>query len=321
MVMAQPTPQRIVVTGGQGFVGKHLVQALRTRGFDATSFDLRAGQDIRDTATVEQALSAASAVVHLAAWADLYEARRDPVEAVRVNVLGTAVVADAARRQGVRLIHASTACVYGNQARFPTPEDTVPNPTEIYAQTKLAAEQVVRGLVASHGLEAVIVRFPGVYGAGLRGALAVARFFERASADGVLEVHGDGAQTRSPIHVEDLVRGLVAIVERPEVRDTLNLGTPEEISALELAERIQALVGRGRIVHGPQRSPHTERELIDWSRAHAVLGWTPRVSLEEGLRRTWAWWRETQMTQMKPMTQPTPATPSARTATSPCTTP
>lgn len=281
---------------------------------ETASFDLRDGQDINDVTAVEQALRTASSVVHLAAWADLYEARRDPVEAVRVNVLGTAVVADAAQRLGVRLIHASTACVYGNQALFPSREDAVPNPTEIYAQTKLAAEQVVRGMVASHGLDAVIVRFPGVYGPGLRGALAVARFFEQACTDGMLEVHGDGRQTRSPIHVDDLIRGLVAIVERPAVRDTINLGTPEEISALQLAERIQALVGRGRIVHGPQRSPQTERELIDRSRAQAVLGWAPRVSLEEGLRRTWAWWRETQMTHTPPTTR------QAHTATSPCTT-
>lgn len=277
-------------------MGKHLVEALRKKGMEADSFDLRNGQDIHDVTAVEQVLRTASGVVHLAAWADLYEARRNPVDAVRVNILGTAVVADTAQRLGVRLIHASTACVYGNQATFPVKEEAVPNPTEIYAQTKLAAEQVVRGMVASHGLNAVIVRFPGVYGPGLRGALAVARFFEQACADGMLEVHGNGRQTRSPIHVDDLIRGLIAIVKRPDVDGTINLGTPEEISALQLAERIQALVGRGRIVHGPQRDPQTERELIDWSRARDVLGWAPRVSLEEGLRGTWAWWRETRTT-------------------------
>lgn len=327
MVMTTPRFQRIVITGGRGFIGTHLVNALRTKGFDAESFDLQDGQNITDAAVVERSLSTASAVVHLAAWADLYEARRDPVEAVRVNVIGTAVVADTARRLGVRLVHASTACVYGNQAQFPTPEDATPNPTEIYAQTKLAAEQIVRGLVASHGLDAVIVRFPGVYGAGLRSALAVARFFERATADGVLEVHGDGAQTRSPIHVDDLVRGLVAVIERPEVGDTVNLGTPEEISALELAQRILTLVGRGRIAHVPQRTPNTARELIDWRRAHAVLDWAPRVSLEEGLRQTWAWWRETRPRTHDPLMQrftevlghlvtlaPTPFNPAGRQA-------
>jgi len=281
---------RVIVTGGRGFVGRHVVQALTTRGYDAVSFDLQDGQDICDAAAVEAAIRGASAVVHLAAWADLYAAKVDPTEAVRVNVLGTTVVANACRRESARLIHGSTACVYGNQAFYPSTEAAVPNPTEIYAQSKLAAEQVIQGLVASFGMDAVIVRFPGVYGAQLRSALAVARFFERAFAGGVLEIHGDGLQTRTPIYVHDLVRGLVALVGQRDVQGVLNLGTSEEISALELAQRIIRLVGRGSISHGPQRLPQTYREHVDWRRANAMLGWSPHVSLDDGLARTRDWW-------------------------------
>lgn len=289
--MNEQHQRRVLVTGGRGFVGAHLVRALEARAHEVGVFDLRDGADVCDSGAVRSRLFGVHTVVHLAAWADLYEARRDPIEAVRVNVLGTAVVADAARRAGARLVHGSTACVYGNQPSYPSAEGAIPNPTEIYAQSKLAAEQVVTGLVASHDLDATVVRFPGVYGEGLRGALAVARFFQQATRDDVLTVHGDGHQTRTPIHVEDLVRGLVAIIERPGVSGLLNLGTDDEISALELAHKIRDIVGGGRIEHGPQRDPQTMRELVDWSRARELLDWSPRISLDEGLARTWRWWR------------------------------
>jgi nucleoside-diphosphate-sugar epimerase len=152
--------------------------------------------------------------------------------------------------------------------------------------------QIVQGMVSSHALDTIIVRFPGVYGEGLRGSLSVARFFERAMAGGVLGVHADGHQTRTPIHVDDLVAGLMSIVERRKLQGLLNLGTSEEISPLELARRICAIVGGGRIVHPPQRRPRTWREVVGWSRKRTILGWQPSVSLDDGFRRTWLWWRE-----------------------------
>ena len=295
--MPQTSSLRVLVTGAAGFVGAHLVTALTAAGHVAEGFDLRWGQDICDAEQVGSAVRGCDAVVHLAAWADLYAARENPVEAVRVNVLGTAVVAEAAARHGVRLVHGSTACVYGNQPSYPSNEDAPTHPTEIYAQSKLAAEQVVRGLVASAGLDATWARFPGVYGERLRGALAVARFFEAAARDGELTVHGDGSQTRTPIHAADLVAGLVALVGQPGVKGPINLGTADEISALELARHVVHLAGAGRIVHVDQRLPQTWREHIDSSRAERLLGWRPGVPLHEGLARTWAWWQSREARQ------------------------
>lgn len=292
--MSSQPSQRVLVTGGAGFVGRHLVQRLEARGHAVTVFDLHSGGDICDAHAVERALPGHDTVVHLAAWADLYAARLDPVEAVRVNVLGTAVIAEAAARFGARLVHGSTACVYGNQPSYPSCEAAIPNPTEIYARSKLAAEEVVRGMVASHGLGATWARFPGVYGEGLRGALAVARFFEAASHDGVISVHGDGRQTRSPIYVSDLAEGLARLVETPAISGAINLGAPEEISALDLARRVIALTGRGRVAHVEQRLPQTWRELLNSQRAHEQLGWQANTSLQEGLARTWAWWCDTE---------------------------
>lgn len=286
---ADLTQGRVVVTGARGFVGSELMRQLAEAGLEAVSFDLADGLDVCSEADLLRVIQPQDLVVHLAAYADLYEARERPLEAVRVNVLGTATVADVTRRRSGRFILGSTLCVYGNQPEYPSREDARPNPTEIYAQTKLAAEDVVRGLSASFGLRSAIVRFPGVYGPGMRGSLAVARFMRAAHAGEPLIVHGDGQQTRTPMHVSDVARGLVAVVIHPNFEGVVNLAAIEEISALELAETICRIAGRGTIRHGPQRTPQTLRELADGSRAAAELRWTPSVGLTEGLATTWNW--------------------------------
>jgi nucleoside-diphosphate-sugar epimerase len=287
--MKRTLPARVVVTGGRGFVGARLVAALRRFGCEALSMDVRDGADVCDLDAASAWIGEGDTVVHLAATADLYVARDDPVGAARTNVLGTAVIAEATRRRSGRLILGSTLCVYGNQPAYPVREDAVPNPSEIYAQTKLAAEQIVRGMVDSLGLRALIVRFPGVYGEGLRGSMALARFLSAALAGADLEVHGDGLQTRTPLHVDDVVAGLCAAVRADDVDGIVNLAGREEISALELAERVVALAGRGRIVHVAPREPQTMRELADGTRADRLLDWRPAIALDEGMRRTLRW--------------------------------
>lgn len=285
-----PRP-RIVVTGGRGFIGSEFVALARHAGYAVTTFDLRDGQDICDPAALLAAIGEGDVVVHLAAYADLYVAREHPVDCVRTNVMGTAQVADITRQRNGRLILGSTLCVYGNQQKYPTFEDSRPNPTEIYAQSKLAAEQVVMGLTDTLGLKAAIVRFPGVYGPGMRESLAVARFMRAAREGGELIIHGDGRQTRTPLYVQDLADGLLAAVQHMDFHGVVNLATSEEISALDLAHGIIRLAGRGTIRHAAQRSPQTLRELADSTLAARKLGWTAKTLLDQGLAATWDWFQ------------------------------
>lgn len=282
---------RVIVTGGRGFVGSALLTRAQRAGYRVASFDLQDGLDICDPSALRAAIQPGDTVVHLAAYADLYVAREHPSDCVRVNVLGTTLVAETTRQCGARLVLGSTLCVYGNQPNYPTHEDTRPNPSEIYAQTKLAAEQVVQGMIDTLGLQATIVRFPGVYGPGMRDSLAVARFMRAASEGDDLLVHGDGAQTRTPMHVDDVADGLLAVVQHERCSRVINLAATEEISALELARRIIRLAGRGTIRHTAQRSPQTLREFADGSLAARELDWRPQHTLDEGLASTWEWWQ------------------------------
>ena len=287
-----PSPRsRIVVTGGRGFIGSEFVALARHAGHTVVTFDLRDGQDICDPAALLAAIGEGDVVVHLAAYADLYIAREHPVDCVRTNVVGTAQVADITRQRHGRLILGSTLCVYGNQQQYPTFENTRPNPTEIYAQSKLAAEQVVLGLTDTLGLKAAIVRFPGVYGPGMRESLAIARFMRAASEGGELIIHGDGRQTRTPLYVQDVANGLLAVVRDADFHDVVNLSTSDEISALDLAHRIIRLAGRGTIRHAAQRSPQTLREFADSTLAACKLGWVAKTPLDQGLAATWDWFQ------------------------------
>jgi nucleoside-diphosphate-sugar epimerase len=289
---------KIMVTGSEGFIGSHVRRRLADMSHDVVPFDIVLGGDILDRDAVEAAIGAdVEAVIHIAAQADLTQVRnlRDGYHTTQLNVTGTHNIAHVCAARGVWLIYASTCCVYGNQSALRSNEDTsVPAPCELYAFTKLAGEEIVRGYGANFDLPYTILRLATAYGPGMRETLAPYVFLDQAGRGADITVHGSGNQTRTEIFVSDLADGIAATVAHPEAKGhVINLAAAESISVNRMAEDIRNLAGTGsRIVHVPDRPHQIQREDFDTEKAASLLGWSALTSWETGLGKTAAWFNE-----------------------------
>jgi UDP-glucose 4-epimerase len=305
---------KCLVTGGAGFIGSNLVDALLARGDEVTVVDdlstgrrgnldraLAAGAelaelDIRDA----DALTALVAerrprtVFHLAAQIDVRRSLEDPAFDAAVNVGGTANVLDAARAAGVgRVVFTSTGgAIYGEGEgqRLPLPEGAPIAPLSAYGQSKFAAEGYLALYERLHGLSSVALRLGNVYGPrqdplGEAGVIAI--FCGLLRSGGRPTVYGDGTQTRDYIYVGDVVAAALAAAGS-ELSGAVNIGTGRETNVLELAEALGRLGGAGSFEpeFAPPRAGEVQRIALDASRAERELGWRPETDLDDGLRVT-----------------------------------
>jgi len=291
---------RVLVTGGAGFIGSHLVALLAERGFkvrvldnfsrssvnleDLGGVEVVVG-DVRDYDVVSKATRGVDVVVHLAALTDASESLEIPGEYLEVNVGGTLNVCRAAR--GVEsLIYASSAAVYGD-ALVPVSEESPTRPISPYGASKLAGEAYVWAYSRVNGYKPVVLRLFNVYGPRQsRGYAGVISEFVRRAVRGLdLIVYGDGLQTRDFIHVRDVVELIAGIVERGGVSGVYNIGSGAPVRIIDLAHMVIRVAGStSRIVHGPPRPGDIRYSQADISRAARELGFKPRVALEDGLR-------------------------------------
>ena len=250
--------------------------------------------DVADAAAVDRAVVGVDVVYHLAAEVAVGASVRDPSGAMRANVLGTLVVAEAARRMGLRLVLVSTCHVYA-AADAPLAEDAAAIPASPYAASKLAAEVIAQSYAQTLGLRLTTVRPFNVYGPWQRDDAeggVVARFLSLDLAGATLDVHGDGAQTRDFVYVDDCARGIVDAAKESAVGRTLNLASGAETSIAELARLIAGHPHRVRHVPHPHPEAEVSRYIGDAALARELLGWAPRVDLSEGLERTRAWFAD-----------------------------
>jgi UDP-glucose 4-epimerase len=320
-------PQRVLVTGGAGYIGSHLVDWLDGEGHEVTVLDdlssgpagrlaaaLRRGSvrlvtgSILDRGVVDAVVAGRSTVFHLAAAVGVRRIVADPLGSLRTNLTGTENVLEACARHGSAVVLASSSEVYGRPGTGPMSEsaDRVLGPTSVARWSYAAAKAVDEHLAfayAGQGLRASVVRYFNSYGPRIDragDASVIAVFLRRALAGEPIPLHGTGRQTRCFTYVSDTVRGTVLAAAVPQARgQVFNIGSPAPTSIGDLAEMIVAAVGsRSPIQRTPYESAYGAGfEDIPWrvpdiGRARQVLGWEPEVALEEGLKRTIAWWGE-----------------------------
>jgi UDP-glucose 4-epimerase len=317
---------RVLVTGGAGFIGSHLVGALCDAGHEVHVLDnLSTGKaanladrfdDVRltngsilDAGLVEHEVERAQLVFHFAAAVGVRHIVDDPLGSLLTNTRGTENVLAACFRFWRKVVMASTSEVYGKTAQVPMQEDDdrVLGPTTVHRwsySTAKAMDEHLAFAYAARSLPIVIVRYFNSYGPRLdeRGyGSVVANFLRQATAGAPITVHGDGSQSRCFTYIDDTVRGTMLAAFTPEAEGrVLNLGSTRETTIRELAEMIKRAVGSDSPIaptspesyYGPGFED-TRRRVPDITRAREILDWEPDVSLEDGMARTIEWWQKT----------------------------
>jgi UDP-glucose 4-epimerase len=310
---------RVLVTGGAGFIGSHLCEALNEQGHDVTALDdLSTGSSdnlgglkhsqrftlvqgsILDDQLVERLLSATDLCYHLAAAVGVRTILEQPLQSLLTNVHGTQLVLEAADRHAVPIVVASTSEVYGKNDSGPLSEDAdrILGSSQVtrwhYATAKAADEALTLSFVQEKGLKAIVVRLFNTVGPRQSGryGMVVPRLAAQARAGQPLTVYGDGRQTRCFTYVGDAVRCLLALVETPAAwGEVFNVGHPSEVSILDLAERVRELSGsRSQIVIVPYAEAYgtgfedMRRRVPDIKKLRATIGFAPDTPLDQTLR-------------------------------------
>lgn len=304
---------KILITGGAGFIGSHLVRLLLAQGHSIVVLDnFTTGdishleglditlwkEDIRNAGTVQQIVfEQPDAIVHLAAQTMVDESIKGPVYDASENILGLLNVLEAAREINVRVVFASTAAAYGDVLieDLPVDENHPLNPQSFYGLTKVVGEKYLKLYHEIYGLEYVACRFANVYGerqgdTGEGGVISI--FAKRIAAGKDITIYGDGTQTRDFVYAGDIARGICKAMTTKNVNTVYNLSTQTETSLLDLV-KIMGKVSGCDIVpkFGSVREGDIYRSMLSNQKAKEGLGWEPQVSLTDGLRRTMAYFQ------------------------------
>jgi len=312
---------RILVTGGAGFIGSHLVDRLLKEDFEVTVIDnLRTGRpennahhqeekkfrfikgDIRDRNLVKETMKDVDAIFHEAALASVTLSVKDPILTNNINVSGTLNLLKTSADLGVkRFIYASSAAVYGDTPSPQKREEMTPNPTSPYGVSKLAAENYVRLFYKVYGLETVSLRYFNVYGPRQRfdiecaygGAITI--FTNRLLRDMPPIIFGDGEQTRDFVYIKDVIEAnMLALKSKNAAGEAFNIGTGTNISVNQVANTLKEIMNKERLktIHADPRPTDIRHGFADINKAKKVLGFHPQTSLKEGLARLVEWYTQ-----------------------------
>jgi UDP-glucose 4-epimerase len=297
----------VLVTGGSGFIGSHVVDRLLAAGHRPRIYDARPSPfhapddvpatvgDLADLPALREAMTGCDAVIHLAAAADVNEVEAAPLDAEARNSRGTAHVLEASRECEVgRVVYASTIWVYSDTPA-PCHDETLAlhAPAHLYTATKLAGEHYCHSYGELYGIEHTILRFGIPYGPRCRPAAVVPAFVNRALAGEPLKIAGDGSQSRRFVYVEDLAEGVVRALAPLAANQTYNLVGTEDVTIRQVAEAVREAIGDVTLEHMPGRTGDFAGAPVSADRAAADLNWTATTPFAEGVRRYVEWHRAT----------------------------
>lgn len=301
---------KILVTGGAGFLGSHLCEKLLNQGHTVVCLDnfftgrveniehLRfnpAFQLIRHDVTVPLPAIEIDEIYNLACPASPPHYQHDPIHTMKTSVLGALNLLEMARAQGAKIFQASTSEVYGDPSVHPQPESYWGNVNPIgirscYDEGKRAAETLFFDYHRQHGVRIKVARIFNTYGPRMdpNDGRVVSNFIVQALRGQDLTIYGDGSQTRSFCYVDDLIEGFVRLMNSDDaITGPVNLGNPGEFTMLELAQKVLTLTGsKSKLVHKALPQDDPKQRCPDNTKARQLLGWTPEVPLEDGLRHT-----------------------------------
>ena len=300
---------KILITGGSGFIGLAVAQALVKAGHEVHTLDTYDASaehvkyfrgSVLDQAAIRGAMEGCDYVIHLAAMLGVLQSTTKALECLDVNILGTRNVLECSVQMKIkRFILSSSSEVYGEPNEVPIKETTVLSPKSEYGVSKVVGEEYCRAYERKFGLPYTIIRFFNVYGAGQRDDFVMSAFTNAALQDQPLSIHGDGSQVRAFCYVDDMVDGVMRILfSGKTVNQTFNLGNPTEpISMYELAKRIVRHAGKPesliRKIPFEASDRTAARDILqrfpDISKIQKVIDFVPKISLDEGIQRILAY--------------------------------
>jgi dTDP-glucose 4,6-dehydratase len=306
---------RVVVTGGAGFLGSHLCDALLARGDEVIAIDNLTTGDVaniehlfarpgftfldHDVSTYIWVPGPVDQVLHFASPASPVDYLELPIQTLKVGSLGTHNGLGLAKAKGARFLLASTSEVYGDPQVHPQPESywghvNPVGPRGVYDEAKRFAEAITMAYHRYHGLDVRIVRIFNTFGPSMRAqdGRVISNFLVQALQGKPLTIYGDGSQTRSFCYVDDEVRGILALLDS-DLTGPVNIGNPDEFTVRELANLVLEVTGSSsEIVYEPLPVDDPTQRQPDITLARTALGWEPRIALREGLERTATWFRK-----------------------------
>jgi UDP-glucose 4-epimerase len=295
---------KVLVTGGSGFIGSHVVDKLKDKGVDVRIYDGILSNyrkdvefyqgSILDMTSLGFALCGVDAIYHLAAIADVKDVYNDPYYSESINVRGTINVLEAARKAGIkRIVYGSTTWVY-SEAEGVNVDETTPlhAPTHLYTATKLTGEYYCKSYSKLYGMDVTILRYGIPYGPRARDGAVVPIFVKKALNGEPLTIAGDGSQFRKFVYVEDLAEGNVLALKPIAKNKIYNLDGREKVTIKQIAETIKKVIGDVKIEFTPARPGDFSGKEVSSELAKKELAWEPKVSFEEGVRRYVKWYKE-----------------------------